>query len=211
MCLYYNIIFYETQVRLIYRVPPILRYTREGQEMPYLLLSVILLMMIALWLLWQSRRAQINSGLPVGEIIYSDTGAWQRVEQSLISRRYGLVGKPDYLLTGAAGGKKGAVIPVEVKSGKRPATPSAGHLLQLGVYCILVEEAYGVTPSHGLLHYADATLRIPFTAALRQEVLAAAEALRGAESARTVHRDHQVVARCRVCGYRHACGSEALL
>ncbi len=151
----------------------------------------------------------MSSGLPVGEIIYSDTGAWQRVEKPLISRRYGLVGKPDYLLASAAGGKR-AMIPVEVKSGKRPATPSTGHLLQLGVYCILVEEAYGLAPSHGLLHYADATLRIPFTAALRQEVLAAADAMRRAKSARTVHRDHQAVARCLACGYRHACGNEAL-
>ncbi len=178
--------------------------------MLYLLLLLFALLVVAYWLLRQSRTEQIASGLPVGEIIYADTGAWQRVEKSLISRRYGLVGKPDYVMASSADGKR-VTIPVEVKSGKRPATPPLGHLLQLGVYCILVEEKYGATPSHGLLHYADATLRIAFTETLRQEVLTAATALRAAESARTVRRNHQEPARCRSCGYRQACGKEALV
>jgi CRISPR-associated exonuclease Cas4 len=163
----------------------------------------------AFWLLQLGQRAQAASGLPVGDVVYSDTGAWQRVEQSLISRRYGLVGKPDYVLASNAG-DKGAMIPVEVKSGKRPAAPHHGHILQLAVYCILVEEHYGVTPAHGLLHYADATLRIPFTEALRAEVLAAATAIQQAHGARNIRRSHDEIARCRACGYRHACGREAL-
>lgn len=178
--------------------------------MLYLLLFVLLLLSLAFWLLRQGQKAQTATGLPMGEVIYADTGAWQRVEQALISRRYGLVGKPDYVMAQDVDGKR-AMIPVEVKSGKRPSTPSTAHLLQLGTYCILVEERYGVTPDHGLLHYADATLRIHFTEALRREVLAAADAIRGAESARNVRRSHSAAARCRSCGYRQACGKEALV
>ncbi len=177
--------------------------------MLYLLLFIMALLFLAFWFLRQSQKAQTATGLPVGEIIYADTGAWQRVESSLISRRYGLVGKPDYVLANDIGSKR-AMIPIEVKSGKQPSTPSIGHLLQLGVYCILIEETYGVTPSHGLLHYADATLRIDFTAALRQEVIRTAEAIRHAESARNLHRNHEEAARCRACGYRQACSKEAL-
>jgi len=177
--------------------------------MQYLLFLVLALLFIAYWLLRQGQKAQRSSGLPTGEVIYADSEAWQRVEKSLISRRYGLVGRPDYIMA-VGKNRTRAMIPVEVKSGKRPATPVIGHLLQLGVYCMLVEEVYGLTPDHGLLHYADATLKIPFTDALRQEVLIAAEALRHAQSARQVRRNHQEAARCRGCGYRHGCGKEAL-
>ncbi|RIK34397.1 MAG: CRISPR-associated protein Cas4 [Chloroflexi bacterium] len=153
-------------------------------------------------------RAQAQTGLPVGEVVYSDTGAWQAVEKPLISRRYGLVGKPDYLVrVQAAGGA--LLVPVEVKSRTQPAVTPAGHLLQLAAYCLLVEETQKARPPYGLLHYADATLQIPYTDALRQAALDAAQAIRQARHAADVHRSHDDPARCRGCGYRHAC-DEAL-
>lgn len=178
--------------------------------MPYVLLLVLFMLIMSLWLLRQGNRAQESSGLPEGEVIYSDAAAWQRVDKPLISHRYGLVGKPDYLLN-IKEGRKQITIPVEVKSRNRPHQPHAGHILQLGVYCLLVEEHHGSTPSHGLLRYADATLRIPFNNALRRDVLTAAAAIRAAEQARDVRRSHDAVARCRACGYRHGCGNAALV
>lgn len=169
----------------------------------------LLLIMVASWLLRLSQARQQESGLPSGEIVYSDTSSWLPIERPLLSRRHGIVGKPDYVVADGTSRRK-AMIPVEVKSNKAPSKPPTGHLLQLGAYCLLVEEHYGVTPGYGLLHYADATVRIQFTAELRAEVLTIAEAIRRAEGARTLHRDHEVVARCRACGYRHACGEEAL-
>ncbi len=52
-------------------------------------------------------------------------------ERPLRSRRYGLVGRPDYLVQTCDGGKS-FVVPVEVKSRRRPSQPSANHTLQLG-------------------------------------------------------------------------------
>ncbi|MEZ4675569.1 MAG: CRISPR-associated protein Cas4 [Caldilineaceae bacterium] len=147
--------------------------------------------------------------MPTSEVIYSDTNTWQRVERPLLSRRYGLVGKPDYVVV-VEEGRRRSTIPVEVKSGKSPAQPHLGHLRQLGVYCLLVEETYGQTPTHGLLQYADATLRIPFTAELRRDVLAITAEIQQAHSARNVARNHNEPARCRSCGYREACGKAAL-
>src|SRR5690606_12937834 len=121
--------------------------------------------------------------------------------------RYGLIGKPDYLVQVKDQGKP-TLAPVEVKSRTRPAETPAGHILQLATYCLLVEEVHQVRPPYGLLHYADATLQIPYTEELRQAVLDTAAAIRAARSASDVHRDHADPARCRGCGYRYACGEE---
>ena len=175
----------------------------------WLLLS-LLFIILGLWLFRQGRRTYQASGLPTGDVIYSDTGAWQQVEKALINREHGLIGKPDYLVQVKEKGRT-FTIPVEVKSAKRPVTPHTGHLLQLGAYCLLVEAAYQRTPPYGLLHYADATLRIPFTAELRQEVLTVAETIRRDQQAADVNRSHNELQRCRACGYQHQCGEQRLI
>lgn len=168
-----------------------------------------LFIILGLWLLRQGRRSYQASGLPTGDLIYSDTGAWQQVEKALINREHGLVGKPDYLVQVKEKGRT-FTIPVEVKSAKRLATPHTGHLLQLGAYCLLVEAAYQRTPPYGLLNYADATLRIPFTDELRQEVLAVAEMIRRDQQEADVKRSHDEIQRCRACGYQHRCGDQQI-
>ncbi len=131
------------------------------------------------------------------------------MDSPIISRRYGSVGKPDYLVE-ILDGKRRLVIPVEVKSRTKPSTPYASHILQLATYCLLVEDRYRVRPPYGLLHYADATLEIPFDDAIRRDVLAVAEKIRAARSARRLGREHNDAGRCRACGYLQACGNEAL-
>lgn len=178
----------------------------------FLFASAILVLLAGAVLLWSGRRLRTGSGLPAGEVIYSDTGAEEAVEAPLISRRYGLVGKPDYLVHTQDGGR-GVVVPLEVKKRSRPADgrQHPGHVLQLAAYCMVVEEVHGVTPPYGLLRYADGTLRIPFTEELRREVLAAADAIRRARTVPDVHRQHEDAGRCVWCGYRHACGGETLV
>jgi len=173
------------------------------------LLLPLLLIILGLWLLRQGRHSYQASGLPTGDVIYSDTGAWQQVEKALINREHGLIGKPDYVVQVTEKGRS-YTVPVEVKSAKRSATPHTGHLLQLGAYCLLVEAAYQRTPPYGLLHYADATVRIPFTNELRREVLAVAEAIRRDQQTSDVRRSHDESQRCRACGYRHQCGDQQL-
>jgi CRISPR-associated exonuclease Cas4 len=167
-------------------------------------LSLLLLIAGAL-LLKQGRRSQQASGLPTGEVVYTDTGAWEETPEPLLSRRYGLVGKPDYLVQ-VRSGQQTMWVPVEVKSRRRPAVTPDSHILQLATYCLLVEDVRKVRPTHGLLHYADATLQIPYTDELRRKVLEIADAIRAARTAPDVHRDHNDAARCRGCGYAHACG-----
>jgi CRISPR-associated exonuclease Cas4 len=83
-------------------------------------------------------------------------------------------------------------------------------VLQLMTYCLLVEDQMGARPPYGLLRYADATLRIPYTDDLRQQVLDTADAIRTGRRSDAIHRQHDDAYRCRGCGYRSACGDEAL-
>ena len=178
--------------------------------MIYLWIGVVLLLVAGVWLLRGGRRRWQQTGLPAGEVVYSDTGQWEKQEQPLVSRRYGLVGRPDYLVRVVENGQT-VPIPVEVKSRRRPAEAYASHILQLATYCLLVEDVLKVRPPYGLLRYADATLRIDYSDELRDAVLAAAEGIRSARSAADVGRDHQDATRCRNCGYCRACGPEALI
>ncbi len=177
--------------------------------MAYLWGLILLVIGVGCWLLWAGRAKWRTTGLPSGEVVYSDTDQWEEQEKPLVSRRYGLVGRPDYLVRILEKGET-IPVPVEVKSRRRPAEPYASHILQLATYCLLVEDVMKVRPPYGLLRYADATLRIPFSDDLRAQVLTAAESIRAARKANDLARDHQDPTRCRNCGYRRACGPEAL-
>ena len=177
---------------------------------PLVLAFALLLALLGGTLLWLGRRQRERSGLPAGSVVYSDTAEWQEPEEPLRSRRFGLVGRPDYLVQMRDGGRR-FVVPVEVKSRARPARPYDSHILQLAAYCLLVEDNIGAAPPYGLLRYADATLEIPFTDELRRRVLEAADDIRRARRAPGVRRSHGEARRCAACGYRLACGSEVLL
>lgn len=175
--------------------------------MPIFLVFTALLLVIGFGLLWLSRRRRAQGGLPEGQVVYSDSQAWQPVTQPLVSRRYGLIGKPDYLVEVG----RGAVpVPVEVKTGRRPTQPYPGHVMQLAAYCLLVEEQWQAAPAYGLIHYGtDATFRIDYTPALRAELLAVLQEMRLARGKEDVPRSHSEPARCQRCGVAHAC-DEAL-
>lgn len=172
-------------------------------------LFLILLAMVGLALYVWGRRRQRAAGLPAGRVVYSDTGAEQAVSEPLLSRRYALVGKPDYLVETRVGGRR-TMIPVEVKSRRAPPAPPPGHLLQLAAYCLIIEDLYGVAPPYGILRYTDRSVEIPFTPELRRAVLDAAERIRSARTAIDMPRSHQEPLRCAQCGYRTACGNQAL-
>ncbi len=99
----------------------------------------LLLTLLGGLLLWLGRGQRRRSGLPAGALLYRDVGTWQATERPLRSRRYGLVGRPDYLVQTRAGADT-FVVPVEVKSRARPRRPYSSHVLQLATYCLLVED-----------------------------------------------------------------------
>ena len=155
------------------------------------LTTTLLLLGLAFLLLafWLRRRMRLPSGL----ILSSDAGA--QPGRLLSSERYGLHGRPDYLI------RQGRqVIPVELKPGQDRPYPSA--IMQLMAYCLLVEEHYG-RPDHGLLLLRSGAHRIAYTDARRAELLATLAAMRDAPP--VPHRNHQQPARCRACTFAPVC------
>lgn len=178
-------------------------YAATMIPMLLLLMSLLAVAGAMLWL-W-GRHQQRQVGLPSGAVVYQDTGAETAVTAPLISRRYGLVGKPDYLVETTQQGRR-TMIPVEVKSQRKPVQPRETHVLQLATYCLIVEDLYGAPPAYGILRYADGAFTVPFTAELRRAVLDAATRIRTARTAAAMPRSHQEHARCLRCGYQAACG-----
>lgn len=166
---------------------------------PMVALALLLLLM-GVALLWLARRLRARSGLPTGRVVAADVGPGRRWEHPLFSRRYGLTGRPDYIVANGAD-----LIPVEVKSARAPARPYASHVLQLAAYCLLVAETSGRRPPYGILRYADRTFQIPYTPELEAQLLDILEEMREDLAAGDAPRRHRDLRRCAVCGYREVC------
>lgn len=163
------------------------------------LAMLLALLSLIAWIASRSGRAR--SGLPAGNVIYQDMGSGDVEPETIFSPNLGLAGRPDYLLQD----DDGSVVPVEVKSGDAPLEPYDGHVLQLAAYCLLVEEAYGIRPSYGILQYRDGAFTVDFTYELEADLLELLEVMREDALAREVDRDHQDLARCANCGFLSYC------
>ena len=171
--------------------------------MGWLLLAALILGGLGIWLWLRATATRQETGLPQGRVTYVDTGAWDRCERPLFSRRHRLTGRPDYLVRT---GKD--LIPVEVKSGAAPPQPYPAHILQLAAYCLLVEEQEGRAPAYGILTYGDRAFEIDYTSSLRAELLRVLDDIRRDLGAGDVARSHHQAARCRGCGYREQCDQQ---
>jgi CRISPR-associated exonuclease Cas4 len=159
-----------------------------------------ILLALGLLLLWLAQRGRVRSGLPQGRVIYADTGRWSRPERPLFSNEFLLTGKPDYLVVDGDD-----VIPVEVKSGPAPAQPHLSHVLQLGAYCLLVEDCHQRRPPYGIIKYADRAFEVGYTNQLEDELLATLDDMRADLAGGEASRNHKEATRCRACGYRQHC------
>jgi CRISPR-associated exonuclease Cas4 len=165
----------------------------------------VLALFAALLLLALARAQRAQTGLPIAaRIVYADTGAWQKVERPLFSRRYALTGKPDYIVE-----DEGSIVPVEVKPNRTAPQPRESDVMQLAAYGLLIEETLGqgrAASPYGLLKYRDAVFQIDFTDELRARLIDLMDAMRRAASEDDVARSHAEPPRCRACGYRAECG-----
>ncbi len=167
--------------------------------LPLLIVLVLMLVAGGLWL--GGQRMRDESGLPDGDVIYSDSGAWQRNHTVLHARSVRLVGKPDYLVRQ----NDGVIIPVEVKSSPAPKRPWEGQVLQLAAYCLLVEETHGIRPPYGILQYKDDAFAVTYTPELELDLLDLLAEMGDAAATPDLSRDHDDVRRCAGCGVRQAC------
>ena len=160
---------------------------------------MLLALIAAFFLRRTGRSEQAQAGIPIdSRVVYSDTGAWQRVEKPLFSQRYRLTGKPDYIIED----ETGAMIPIEIKPNRTGSQPRQSDTMQLMAYGVLIEEKFDGRPEYGLLKYRDMVFRIEFTDELRHEFFEILADMRHARGMSNVPRSHDDPIICRYCGYR---------
>ncbi len=143
--------------------------------------------------MFKRRKHQIRH-----QITYVDTN--DRKPKLFISARYGLSGRPDYVLM-----SEEEHIPVEIKTGRVPRGPLFSHILQVAVYCILIEEEFGTPPSHGIIRYGEAEHVVDYDLALKDMVMLKLDEMRSIMLGGGAHRNHSKEGKCRNCSRRHVC------
>jgi len=145
-----------------------------------------------------ARAAREKFGATRGEVAYVDHP--QTRPELFVSERYGLRGRPDYVIA-----EGDHLIPVEVKTGRTPRGPLFSHILQVGAYCLLVEEKTGKPPPHGIIKYEGASHEIEYNDDMRRLVVGKLDAMRAALAKGEAHRNHQRPGKCIHCSRREGC------
>jgi len=145
-----------------------------------------------------ARLVREKFGASKAEVAYVDHP--EAKAELLVSEKYGLRGRPDYVLA-----EGDHVIPVEVKTGRTPKGPLFSHILQIGAYCLLVEEKYGKAPPHGVIRYEGASHEIEYNEDMKKLVLSKLELMRQALAKGEAHRNHNRPGKCLHCSRRDVC------
>lgn len=162
-------------------------------------LAFFLLLIVGGALMVVSRRWEAETGIADGRVVSIDLERDGRSAPPMVDKALSLSGRPDLVLETRRGW-----VPVEIKSGRAPATPHLSHVLQLAAYCRLAEVTYGRRPRNGILQYADRGYSLPYAHALEAKLLRMIERIR-AQADRLPARSHDEPARCAACGYASAC------
>jgi len=117
-----------------------------------------------------------------------------------VSKKYGISGRPDYILQ-----QNGAEIPVEIKTGRIPRGPLFSHIIQVAAYCLILEDNRGKPITHGLLRYGSVEHEVEFTPDLKKLVIDKAEDIRKARIAGGAHRNHNRPSKCKGCSRKTVC------
>ena len=117
----------------------------------------------------------------------------------LESARYGIRGKPDYIIE-----KDGEYIPVEKKTGRTPKGPLFSHIVQLIAYCMLVEESFGKV-EYGILEYDEKKYFINYDENLKSTVIKLREKMIEDMERGMAHRNHYKKGKCLNCSRRDIC------
>jgi CRISPR-associated exonuclease Cas4 len=145
-----------------------------------------------------AEKLRIEHGIKSGKIEYVD--ALDDKSEMLSSEKYGLRGRPDYILKRDEG-----LVPVEVKTGRTPKGPLFSHILQLAAYCLLIEENYKTQPPYGIIKYSEIEHEIEYDDGLKEILLTKLEEMRKIFKTVDAHRNHKRESKCRFCSRRAIC------
>ncbi|MBE0518169.1 MAG: CRISPR-associated protein Cas4 [Thermoplasmata archaeon] len=116
------------------------------------------------------------------------------------SERYGLSGRPDYIIKLA-----GHLIPVEEKKGRTPRGPLFSHVLQIVAYCLLIEETEKKAPPYGLLKYPEREDEIEYNEDQKNLLVQKLGEMRQIMKTGEAHRNHNRPGKCTNCSRRDVC------
>lgn len=165
-----------------------------------IVLSLILII-ISKFLKIKIKKLRNNHKIQQGKIIYSDLNI---PEKSFFSKRYRLIGKPDYIVI-----KNKKYIPVEVKSGNH-LTPKINHIYQLMAYCQLLEENFNSYTPYGIIVYTETAkqFKINFDPKRRFELETIIKEIRTSLHYENIQRNHNEIKKCINCSIRTHCNQK---
>lgn len=138
--------------------------------------------------------------IPTGTAVYGDLKSQGKI---LRSERYKLSGKPDMVIQR---GKR--IIPFEYKTTDANA-PRGGHMLQMGVYFLILEELYPDREiRYGVLKYRNYAFRIENSPNLRVKLLDTLDKMRA--NTGVPARNHNNPRRCVYCSFRDNCSQRLI-
>jgi CRISPR-associated exonuclease Cas4 len=171
-------------------------------------LGMLLLALAILLLLWNERRSQHNRllqerhralGLPMGELVYEDADGQG---ETLSSSQYPLAGKPDYVVKLL----DGRPVPLELKLNVEDASaPYSNHIVQIGAYCLILEDYFELPPTHGILRYADREFTVEYTPALRKKIIRLLVEMERCSEMQPPILQRQRATKCKVCTFQAIC------
>lgn len=132
--------------------------------MTFIDLLIVAGVVMVVFLLILLKRSKVPVVVYKNKPIYSDHR--EKPVQALFSSKYGLAGKPDFILH-----TKDGLLPLEIKSSRRPDKLYFSHVMQVVSYCVLMEER-GDRPKYDFLQYNEGkAFFVPYTDGLKSHVL----------------------------------------
>jgi len=159
---------------------------------------IIVLGIVLLILFILLKSTKVPSKIYKSKAIYSDHR--EKPQKALSSSKYGLIGKPDFILH-----TKDGLLPLEIKHSNRPNQPYFSHVMQLISYCLLIEEEKSVKPKYGFIQYKGGKpFFVPYTEKMKLFLLKTMDEMRdhvnSGESPKSIRKN-----KCESCNYRKDC------
>jgi CRISPR-associated exonuclease Cas4 len=169
-----------------------------------LAIALILFLLLINERRYQQARLQAQRrrdlGLPSGDLVYEDADGQG---EPLSSTEFPLAGKPTYIIQLP----DGRPIPiVELKSdAQNRKEPQSNHIVQIGAYCLIMEDYFEEPPTHGILRYADREFTIDYTPTLRKKVLRLLKDMDNCSEQYPPSLTRQRASKCRACLFQPVC------
>ncbi|MHB1440211.1 MAG: CRISPR-associated protein Cas4 [Cuniculiplasma sp.] len=162
----------------------------------YYLIPFVAILVILFIFLIRARKRMDYYEMPRGRHVYGDMLSEGKI---LVSKKYRLSGKPDRVIE-----NRDMIIPYEFKSSDIGEKPWEPHIIQMGVYFIILQEAYPEKRiEYGIIKYRNRSFYVDNTQELRDRIIVKSQILRRVKG--IPNRNHDSPGRCEGCKYRSIC------